>query len=154
MRNKGRRYQARGVGSATVEEEGSVMDDYSNISPAEFVRIIENSTKRPTKFKRVAKESWFALCPFHNEKTGSFHVWRGRNGAFCYCQGCTRGGSVKWWLKHIEGAPVRKETIEERRARERERAQEEQLKRIERMFFDAYPHASPEWGKLIIRELR
>ena len=36
------------------------------------------------------------LCPFHNEKTGSFTVWP-NNGSF-YCFGCGAGGDAITFL--------------------------------------------------------
>lgn len=40
------------------------------------------------------------LCPFHNEKTGSFTVWP-NNGSF-YCFGCGAGGDVITFLMQAE----------------------------------------------------
>ena len=36
--------------------------------------------------------TWKGLCPFHNEKTPSFHV--NREKAFFHCFGCSTGGDV------------------------------------------------------------
>ena len=41
--------------------------------------------------------SWKGLCPFHNEKTPSFHV--NREKAFFHCFGCSTGGDV---IKFVE----------------------------------------------------
>ena len=36
--------------------------------------------------------NYFGLCPFHNEKTGSFSVSPDKQ--ICYCFGCKKGGGV------------------------------------------------------------
>jgi DNA primase len=41
--------------------------------------------------------TWKGLCPFHNEKTPSFHV--NREKAFFHCFGCSTGGDV---IKFVE----------------------------------------------------
>jgi DNA primase len=41
------------------------------------------------------------LCPFHNEKTPSFHVDPNKN--LFYCFGCQKGGDVFSFLQEIEG---------------------------------------------------
>ncbi|MBR5135101.1 MAG: DNA primase, partial [Clostridia bacterium] len=40
------------------------------------------------------------LCPFHNEKTPSFHVYPDTNSFFCF--GCQAGGDVITFVKKIE----------------------------------------------------
>ena len=42
------------------------------------------------------------LCPFHKEKTPSFHVNPVRG--FFHCFGCGKGGDVFSFLQEIEGA--------------------------------------------------
>ncbi len=44
--------------------------------------------------------SYFGLCPFHSEKTGSFHV--DPNKGICYCFGCHKGGGVVNFIMEIE----------------------------------------------------
>ena len=46
-------------------------------------------------------DSLWACCPFHNEKTPSFHVHLGRQ--IYYCFGCQRGGNVFRFLMEKEG---------------------------------------------------
>ena len=44
--------------------------------------------------------AYVGLCPFHNEKTGSFHVNRGKQ--FYHCFGCGAGGNVFTFLMNYE----------------------------------------------------
>lgn len=44
--------------------------------------------------------TYFGLCPFHNEKTGSFSVTPGKQ--MYYCFGCHAGGSVFTFLQQYE----------------------------------------------------
>ncbi|MCH5225236.1 MAG: DNA primase [Muribaculaceae bacterium] len=45
--------------------------------------------------------NYMGLCPFHNERTPSFSVNKGRN--FCYCFSCHKGGSPINFIMEKEG---------------------------------------------------
>lgn len=53
-------------------------------------------------YVRLAKKgsTYFGLCPFHNEKTGSFSVSPGKQ--MYYCFGCGAGGNVFTFLMQYE----------------------------------------------------
>ncbi|NLW03309.1 MAG: DNA primase [Clostridiaceae bacterium] len=51
------------------------------------------------KLERKGRSYW-GLCPFHSEKTPSFHVEP--NKQFFYCFGCNKGGSVIQFIMNIE----------------------------------------------------
>jgi DNA primase len=54
------------------------------------------------RLKRVgATGRWVGLCPFHQEKTGSFNVNQSRQ--FYKCFGCGVGGDVLKFVQEIEG---------------------------------------------------
>lgn len=48
-----------------------------------------------------AGKSLVGLCPFHKEKTGSFHVSPERNSYHCF--GCGEGGDIFSFIEKIEG---------------------------------------------------
>ena len=43
---------------------------------------------------------FFGLCPFHNEKTASFHVYEDTQSYYCF--GCHRGGDIFRFIMDIE----------------------------------------------------
>ena len=51
-----------------------------------------------SQYVRLSKKgsTYFGLCPFHNEKTGSFSV--SPNKQMYYCFGCHAGGNVFTFL--------------------------------------------------------
>ena len=55
-----------------------------------------------SRYVRLTKKgnSYFGLCPFHNEKTGSFSVTPGKQ--MYYCFGCGAGGNVFTFLMEYE----------------------------------------------------
>lgn len=62
----------------------------------DFVRLVG----RFCDLKRKGKKYW-ALCPFHNEKTPSFSI-DPENGLY-YCFGCKEGGNVFTLLAKLDG---------------------------------------------------
>ena len=50
--------------------------------------------------------SFWGLCPFHQEKTPSFHVHPERQ--IYYCFGCGRGGNVFRFLMDREGMNIQR----------------------------------------------
>ncbi len=59
--------------------------------------------KRHVELKRAGTGSWKGLCPFHNEKTPSFHVNESRQ--FFHCFGCGEKGDAISFLMKIEQRP-------------------------------------------------
>ena len=53
------------------------------------------------QLKRSGSGSFKGLCPFHNEKTPSFHVDVARQSYHCF--GCGKGGDVFRFLMDKEG---------------------------------------------------
>ena len=56
--------------------------------------------RRYVELKRAGSGSWKGLCPFHAEKTPSFHVHEQRQ--FFHCFGCGEKGDVFSFLVKIE----------------------------------------------------
>ena len=56
--------------------------------------------KRYVELKRAGTGSWKGLCPFHTEKTPSFHVHETRQ--FFHCFGCGEKGDVFGFLGKVE----------------------------------------------------
>jgi DNA primase len=56
--------------------------------------------KRYVELKRAGTGSWKGLCPFHAEKTASFHVHETRQ--FFHCFGCGEKGDVFGFMVKIE----------------------------------------------------
>ncbi len=69
-------------------------DDF--ISKIDIVDIISDYTG----LKRQGNE-YIGLCPFHNEKTPSFHVSRDKQTYYCF--GCKKGGNVITFIRSKEG---------------------------------------------------
>ena len=55
-----------------------------------------------SQYVRLTKKgnSYFGLCPFHNEKTPSFSVTPGKQMSYCF--GCGAGGNVFTFLMEYE----------------------------------------------------
>jgi DNA primase len=65
----------------------------------ERTNIVE-VVKRHVELKRAGTGSWKGLCPFHSEKTPSFHVHEARQ--FFHCFGCHEKGDVIEFLRKVE----------------------------------------------------
>ena len=64
---------------------------------------IAEIVKRHVELKRAGTGSWKGLCPFHGEKTPSFHVNETRQ--YFYCFGCHEKGDAITFLTKIEQRP-------------------------------------------------
>lgn len=60
---------------------------------------------RYVALKPAGKGRWKGLCPFHQEKTPSFHV--DENKGFFHCFGCKAGGDLFKFMELIEGIDFR-----------------------------------------------
>jgi DNA primase len=65
----------------------------------ERTNIVE-VVKRYVELKRAGTGSWKGLCPFHAEKSPSFHVNETRH--YFHCFGCHEKGDVIGFLEKIE----------------------------------------------------
>jgi DNA primase len=103
---------------------------------------IVDIVKRHVELKRAGAGSWKGLCPFHSEKTPSFHVHEPRQ--FFHCFGCGEKGDVISFLVKIEQRPfmdvltdlaglagvdldVRPLTPAERRARQEQESERDRM---------------------------
>ena len=74
--------------------------------PREFVREVVDRTSivslvsQTVRLKRRGS-AHLGLCPFHNEKTPSFHVNEDRKNFHCF--GCGKSGDAISWMQEIEG---------------------------------------------------
>jgi DNA primase len=64
-------------------------------SAADIVAVINDHTTL-----KKAGRSWKGLCPFHNERTPSFHV--DRDKGLYHCFGCGAGGDVIRFVREID----------------------------------------------------
>src|SRR3954453_8875300 len=69
------------------------------LDPPNIAEIV----KRHVELKRAGNGSWMGLCPFHGEKTPSFHVNEARR--YFYCFGCHEKGDAITFLTKIEQRP-------------------------------------------------
>ena len=76
--------------------------------PDETVRQIRDTDKVEevvgdfVSLRRRGSEYW-ACCPFHNEKTPSFHIVPSKG--IYYCFGCHKGGSAVGFVMDYEHLP-------------------------------------------------
>src|SRR6266571_4674001 len=69
---------------------------YTVKQQADIVRIVGEYVK----LKKSGAQNFSGLCPFHNEKTGSFSVHATRQ--FYHCFGCGSSGDVFSFVQKIE----------------------------------------------------
>ena len=74
------------ISSSTIDEVNDRTDLVSLIG--EYTRLERRGT------------DWWGCCPFHNEKTPSFHVVPSRKMYHCF--GCGQGGSAINFVMEIE----------------------------------------------------
>ena len=63
--------------------------------------IVSRHVNWDPKKSNLSKQDFWAPCPFHQEKTASFHV--DDTKGFYYCFGCQAKGNVFSFLKEMEG---------------------------------------------------
>jgi len=122
---------------------------------------IVDVVKRYVELKRAGTGSWKGLCPFHTEKTPSFHVHETRQ--FFHCFGCGEKGDVFGFLQKIEQRsftevlrdlaqqaavelPEREMSPGERRARQEAESERDRLLRVMELataFFESCFAAPP-----------
>lgn len=54
---------------------------------------------------RKAGKTFMGLCPFHNERHPSFHIYPHNNSFYCY--GCNKGGNVINFVRELQGLSFR-----------------------------------------------
>src|SRR5690606_31105211 len=64
-------------------------------------RVIGPKVQWDLRRSNQAKGDWWAPCPFHGEKTASFHVNDAKG--FYYCFGCHAKGDAVSFLREAEG---------------------------------------------------
>ena len=75
----------------------------------ETIDLIHNTTdivsviSDYTKLDKRGPSDWWGCCPFHNEKTGSFHVDSDKK--FYYCFGCHASGNIIKFIMEMEKIP-------------------------------------------------
>jgi len=122
---------------------------------------IVDVVKRYVELKRAGTGSWKGLCPFHTEKTPSFHVHETRQ--FFHCFGCGEKGDVFGFVQKVEQRsftevlrdlaqqagvelPEREMSPGERRARQEAESERDRLLRVMELataFFEACFAAPP-----------
>lgn len=54
---------------------------------------------------RKSGRTFSGLCPFHNERHASFHIYPHNNSFYCY--GCSKGGNVINFVREVQGLSFR-----------------------------------------------
>ncbi len=74
--------------------------------PQDFIqKLLESSdivayATEKLSLKKAASKRYKALCPFHNEKTPSFHIHQDKQ--YYHCYGCGANGNIINLMMHIE----------------------------------------------------
>lgn len=87
--------QNKGFRKGTITQE--------DIQQALTVSLVDIAAQR-IKLRKTGK-TFVGLCPFHNEKTPSFHIYHANNSFYCY--GCQKGGNVITFVRELEGFSFR-----------------------------------------------
>ena len=113
--------------------------------------LVELVRPHVEQLRRAGQDSWFCLCPFHSERTGSFHIYKGRRGeGRWHCQGCGADGDGIDWLRKIDGktfleAGGRGQVDRKALAVENlERLRQRLLQRFKDDYLDRHPEATSE----------
>ncbi len=86
-------------------KDGAITQE--RVQQALFVPLADIVAQR-MKLRKSGK-TFTGLCPFHNEKTSSFHIYPADNRFYCF--GCQKGGNVINFVRELEGLSFR-EAIE------------------------------------------
>ena len=86
-------------------KNGAITDE--RIQRALAVSLVDIAMQR-MKLRKNGK-TFVGLCPFHNEKTPSFHIYPIKNNFYCY--GCQKGGNIINFIRKLDGLSFR-EAIE------------------------------------------
>jgi DNA primase len=76
-----------------------------NVAEVKAAVDIVDVAARYVDLKPAGGARFKALCPFHREKTPSFHIMRDRQ--IFHCFGCGKGGDVLSFVQEIEGVEFR-----------------------------------------------
>ncbi len=76
-----------------------------NVAEVKAAVDIVDVAARYVNLKPAGGARFKALCPFHREKTPSFHVMRDRQ--IFHCFGCGKGGDVLTFVQEMEGVEFR-----------------------------------------------
>ena len=90
---------ARGPDIAAMSITPAFLDELRNRVPVS--RIVGKKVTWDLHRSNQAKGDWWAPCPFHGEKTASFHV--DDQKGFYYCFGCHAKGDALTFLREAEG---------------------------------------------------
>lgn len=70
---------------------------------------LKEYAERTVEFKRRNGSTYFAICPFHNEKTPSLAVNEKEN--FFHCFGCGKSGNIYTWIQLTENLTFKQAVV-------------------------------------------